>query len=207
MSDRGALTGSYNRAYRRPGPLFGLRPDPALMELVRRITPAGRALDIGAGDGRHTIFLARSGFAVEAIDISEAAVAQLCELARRGRLNVEARVGDCSEPDCIAGPYAMIVADTVLGHFEMDAARAIGRRIADALQPGGWLFVTALSADDPRESEFAGLSWTYYTRDELLSLFPAVRVETCEELRTVDHTHGKPHRHLVLRLIAQKEDA
>ena len=207
MTDRGALTGSYNSAYRRPGPLFGLRPDPALMELVRRITPSGRALDIGAGDGRHTIFLARSGFSVEAVDISEEAVAQLREVARRGRLDVEARVGDCADPDCIAGPYALVVADTVLGHFEMDRARGVGKRIAQSLAPGGWLFVTALSANDPRESEFADLSWTYYTRDEFVALFPGLRVETCEELRTVDHSHGKPHRHRVLRLIAQKEGA
>lgn len=207
MADKRALTGSYNEAYRRPGPLFGLRPDPALAALVATLTPSGRALDIGAGDGRHSIFLARSGFSVEAVDISEAAVARLSEFARRGRLPIEARVGDCGDPDCITGPYEMIVADTVLGHFEMDVALTIGARIAEALTPGGRLFVTALAADDPRESEFAGLSWTYYTRDELIALFPGLRIETCEELRTVDHTHGKPHRHHVLRLIAQREDS
>lgn len=207
MPDRGALTGSYNNAYQRPGPLFGLRPDPALARLVDTLEPSGRALDIGAGDGRHSILLARSGFTVEAVDISAEAVAKLREVARRGRLPIEARVGDCSEPECIAGPYELIVADTVLGHFEMPDALAIGRRIAAALAPGGWLFVTALSANDPRESEFASLSWTYYTRGELVELFPSLRIERCEEFATVDHGHGEPHRHRVLRLIAQKEDA
>jgi len=207
VADRDALTGSYNSAYGRPGPLFGLRPDRALAELVQAHAPSGRALDIGSGDGRHAIFLARNGFEVEAVDLSEQAVAKLAEVARRGRLPIEARVGDCGEPNCIRGPYDMIVADTVLGHFEMDVAGSVGRRIAEALAPGGWLFVTALSEDDPRESEFAGLSWTYFTRDELINLFPGLRVEECEELDTVDHTHGEPHRHCVLRLIAQREDA
>lgn len=206
MTDRGALKGSYDRAYRRPGPLFGLRPDPALVELVRERAPTGRALDIGAGDGRHSVFLARNGFHVEAVDISEQAVGRLRELARRGRLPIEPRVGDCADPQCIAGPYDMIVADTVLGHLAMDEARRIAGRIGEALAPGGWLFVTALSVADPRESEFAQLSWTYFTREELTGLFPGLRVERCEELSIVDRTHGEPHRHRVLRLIAHKED-
>jgi 2-polyprenyl-3-methyl-5-hydroxy-6-metoxy-1,4-benzoquinol methylase len=178
-----------------------------LTDLVDRCACAGRALDIGAGDGRHAIFLARSGFEVEAVDLSAEAVAKLQEVARRGRLPIKARVGDCGEPDCIRGPYDMIVADTVLGHFEMDVAELVGRRIAEGLAPGGWLFVTTLSDDDPRESEFAGLSWTYFTRNELVGLFPGLRIEQCEEFDTVDHTHGEPHRHCVLRLIAQREDA
>ncbi len=167
---------------------------------------SGRALDIGAGDGRHSIFLARNGFTVEAVDISEAAMKRLREYARRGRLPIEARVGDCTKPECISGPREMIVADTVLGHFAMDDARAIGQRIVDALSPGGWLFATALSNDDPRESEFAGLCRTYFSREEFLNLFSGLRIESCEHLSTVDHTHGEPHRHRVLRVIAQKED-
>jgi 2-polyprenyl-3-methyl-5-hydroxy-6-metoxy-1,4-benzoquinol methylase len=167
---------------------------------------SGHALDIGAGEGRHAIFLARNGFSVEAVDLSESAVTNLREFARRGRLRIQARVGDCADPDCIDGPYDLIVADTVLGHFEMDEARAVGKRIVEALAPGGWLFVTALSDEDPRESEFASLSWTYFSREELLALFPGLRVECYEHLSTIDRSHGAPHRHRVLRLIAQKEE-
>lgn len=205
MRDRRALRGSYNQAYRRPGPLFGLRPDRALEEIVHEHGPSGRALDIGAGDGRHSIFLARNGFTVEAVDISEKAVAKLRQFARRGHLPIEARVGDCAAPGCIAGPYQMIVADTVLGHFERAEATRIGALIADALAPGGWLFVTTFAQSDPRESEFADLCRTYFTREGLIVLFPKVRVERCEELAILDRTHGEPHRHCVLRLIAQKE--
>lgn len=206
MADRQRLGQSYDRAYDRTGPLFGLRPDPALAELVRERGLSGVALDIGAGDGRHSVLLARHGFTVEAIDVSEAGVAHIRQLARRAHLTINARVADISAPDAIAGPYHLIVADTVLGHVERDRLGEVGRRITDALAPGGWLFATALADDDPRESEFAPLSGTYFSAEELCALFPGVRVERCEKLSTVDHTHGRPHRHSVLRLIAQKED-
>jgi 2-polyprenyl-3-methyl-5-hydroxy-6-metoxy-1,4-benzoquinol methylase len=206
MADRDALTESYDDAYDRTGPLFGLRPDPALSQLIDEHSLRGRALDIGAGDGRHSVLLARHGLTVEAIDVSESGIAHIRQLARRAHLDITARVADVREPDAIGDTYDLIVADTVLGHFERDEATELGRRIADALTPGGRLFVSALADDDPRESEFADLSWTYYAPDELIALFPGLRVERCEKLDTVDRSHGTPHRHRVLRLIAYRED-
>lgn len=207
MSDRAPLRESYDDAYDRAGPLFGMRPDPALVQLLREQRLSGRALDIGAGDGRHCVLLARHGFEVEAIDVSEKGVKRIRELARRAHLRIAARVGDIADPDSITATYDLIVADTVLGHFERSEAAQIGSRVAAALAPGGWLFVTALADDDPRESEFAPLSQTYFSAEELISLFPGVRVESCEKLRTRDHSHGRPHRHSVLRLIARKDDS
>lgn len=206
MADRASVIESYDSAYRRSGPLFGLRPDPALRRLVREQGLCGEALDLGAGDGRHAVFLARHGFHVDALDISAPAVRHLAELARRGRLPISARQADISRPGAIRGRYDLIVADTVLGHFDSAEAERIARNVVDALLPGGWLFVTALSDADPRESEFAGLSWTYYSRARLLALFAPLCTERIEELDVTDRSHGTPHRHRLLRLIARKED-
>jgi len=207
MADRTTLIGSYDAAYRRSGPLFGLRPDPALRRLVRAEGLSGDALDLGAGDGRHAVFLARQGFRVEAVDIAAQAVRHLAELARRGRLPIAARHADISRPGAIRGRYDLVVADTVLGHFEPAEAERIAQAVVRALRPRGRLFVTALGDADPRESEFAGLSWTYYSRAQLLALFAELRTERIEELDVTDRSHGAPHRHRLLRLIARKEDA
>jgi 2-polyprenyl-3-methyl-5-hydroxy-6-metoxy-1,4-benzoquinol methylase len=205
LADRQAVRHSYNDAYRRPGPLFGMRPDPAIAQIVREHALSGRALDLGAGDGRHSVFLARNGFTVDAVDISEQAVAKLSRLALEEALPIHPRLGDCADPDCIRGPYEMVVADTVLGHFEAAEARRIGARIAAALAPGGRLFATAFAPDDPRRSEFAPLVRAYFEPAQLLALFPGLRTERCEKLALLDRTHGWPHEHRIVRLIAQKE--
>jgi len=205
LADRQAVRHSYNDAYRRPGSLFGMRPDPAVEQIVRERGLRGRALDLGAGDGRHSVFLARNGFTVDAVDISEQAVAKLSRHALEEALPIHPRLGDCTHPGCIAGPYEMVVADTVLGHFVAGEASRIGARIAAALAPGGWLFVTAFAPDDPRQSEFAPLVRAYFRPHELLALFPGLRTESCEELALLDRTHGWPHEHRIVRLIAQKE--
>ncbi|MEK6726529.1 MAG: methyltransferase domain-containing protein [Deltaproteobacteria bacterium] len=53
------------------------RRDPSrlLMDFIPSLT-VGRALDIACGEGRNSIYLARKGFNVDAIDISDAALAK-----------------------------------------------------------------------------------------------------------------------------------
>ena len=80
----------YDQAYGGGKPLFGPQPDLALAQLVIGKGLRGRALDLGAGDGRNAAFLAQHGFAVEAVDLSATAVAKLSSLARRTGLDIRA---------------------------------------------------------------------------------------------------------------------
>jgi len=49
---------------------FGKEPNPFLKKHIH-LLPKGKALDIATGEGRNAIFLARRGFDVDAVDISE----------------------------------------------------------------------------------------------------------------------------------------
>ena len=66
---------------------YDLSPAPWLraMEVsLREHPPGARALDIACGPGRHAIYLAELGFAVDALDISDVGLAHLnAELERR----------------------------------------------------------------------------------------------------------------------------
>ncbi|MFC4544337.1 class I SAM-dependent methyltransferase [Halosolutus amylolyticus] len=58
-------------------------PDDPIPALERRIEtlPEGRALDVATGTGRNAVFLAEHGYAVDAIDVSDEALAQARERA------------------------------------------------------------------------------------------------------------------------------
>lgn len=59
----------------KPVPFFVDAPDESLVEWVQASNVApGRALDLGCGNGRNAVFLARAGFAVEALDFSATAI-------------------------------------------------------------------------------------------------------------------------------------
>ncbi len=58
----------WEKEYKKKTFYWGLKPDPLLVKYLPQI-PKGKALDIGAGEGRNSFFLAKEGFEVEAIDI------------------------------------------------------------------------------------------------------------------------------------------
>ncbi|MGQ0836552.1 MAG: class I SAM-dependent methyltransferase [Gammaproteobacteria bacterium] len=69
-----------------------------VLELAQRSIPAGSSvLDFGCGPGRLSLLLARSGFRVRAVDISEGMIAQARTLDRQG-LDLEfERIGTSAE--------------------------------------------------------------------------------------------------------------
>jgi len=195
---------SFDPVYRSRDAVFGGSPDRALAELVEQRALTGRALDLGAGEGRNSFYLARRGFAVDALDISPRAVRELQLVARRHQLPVTAQSQDLRELKSRPGPYDLIVADTVLCHLPHAEARQVALDVIGLMGPGAWLYASAFAADDPRESEFAPLVQTYFEVEDFCHLFIELEHERCGQTSLVDHRHGPPHRHSLLQLVAQK---
>lgn len=137
MSDEATSREHWNERYGGEG--FEPFPDaPAqwLVEheaLLRDVAGGGapvRALDVACGDGRNARWLAELGFAVDAIDVSDVAVAALREVAAERGLRVDARALDLERDPLPAGPYDAIVC---LSYLQRDLFAPIAR----ALAPGG----------------------------------------------------------------------
>ena len=71
----------YNRQYSSNGALFGDQPEKLLSDNYRLIDNSKPVLDIGAGQGRHSLFLSRNGYAVEALEPSEVGLNQIAKAA------------------------------------------------------------------------------------------------------------------------------
>ncbi len=68
---------------------FKTAPNAFLMEAMREIKPAGKALDVGAGMGRNAIHLAKLGWDVTGIDLSAQGLAVMRANAEKAGLRVE----------------------------------------------------------------------------------------------------------------------
>ena len=99
-----------------------------------------RALDVASGSGRNALFLARAGWQVDAIDISEVALERLRERAEREGLPVRALACDLEPEDAVApplpvaGPYGLVL---VIRYTQL----SLLGRLAERLAPGGYLLV------------------------------------------------------------------
>ena len=129
-----------------------------LVDLIEReITPALNAhiLDIGCGRGRHAHALARRGYRVTGIDLSEAAIEEARATAADEGLDATTtfRVSNMRTPACEACADGVVNLFTSFGYFEEDAEneRALAA-MATALRPGGWLLQDFLNAPVVAES-------------------------------------------------------
>ncbi len=90
----------WNRKYRQQGP-NAVSGKPArwlvdhrhLIEQLLGRRSDRRALDVACGGGRHGLYLARLGFTVDALDISDVAIDRLRDRVRREGLAVDPRCG------------------------------------------------------------------------------------------------------------------
>lgn len=94
------------------------------------LLPTGRALEVACGDGRNTLWLARQGYVVDAIDIAAAGLARLARVARRERLPVCPVLADLTAPPLVQGAYAVVLNIRFLQRSLFDVLRR-------CVRPGG----------------------------------------------------------------------
>ena len=110
-------------------------PSPVLRSYEPSI-PDGRALDVAAGTGRNAVFLAEAGYAVDALDASREGLKIIGE--RAAERGIEDRIepirGDVTTYGFPTEAYELVT---------MSFFRSLDRfaDIAEALAPGGYLFV------------------------------------------------------------------
>lgn len=88
-----------DRYYQSPGRGWSARkaPPPPLVNLVRSgVVKAGRALDIGCGEGRASIYLAKRGFEVTGFDLSPRAIETARAKAEAAGLAIDFFVEDAT---------------------------------------------------------------------------------------------------------------
>ncbi|HEX8220871.1 MAG TPA: methyltransferase [Chloroflexia bacterium] len=112
------------------------------LDLISKLVPPGRALDIGSGTGNLTFKLLDRGFCVNAVDISEEMLGRLRRKAashpRKEALTIMHADADASIVEA-HGPYHVITFSSVLHHLP-DYEQTL-RRAAELLAPGGIIYV------------------------------------------------------------------
>lgn len=164
------------------------------------LLPKGTVLDVAAGQGRNTLFLASLGYTVEAADNDQAALTLLTSEAERLNLpNVRVRCIDLeARPDIQAGQYDAIVVFFFL-------YRPLVPLLVHALKPGGVLIYETFLIDNhlrhhhPRRREFC------LAHNELLHLAAGLRVLHYDEGER-NGGHGDQWA-FTARLVAEKEDS
>jgi len=147
---REALTaGFWDERYGGSDRVWSGRPNQRLVEQVADLRP-GAALDVACGEGADAVWLARQGWRVTAVDVSEVALARVAAHAEDEGVADRVRVGfyDALADPRPAGRHTFDLVTVSFLHVPQPDFAAIYRGIADAVAPGGRLLVTAHHPDD-----------------------------------------------------------
>jgi 2-polyprenyl-3-methyl-5-hydroxy-6-metoxy-1,4-benzoquinol methylase len=121
-------------------PIESTEPDPTLVDEIGSLRP-GRALDLGAGDGRNAIWLAERGWKVTAVDFSQVALERGRSRAEAGGVTVDWQLADLLEWSPEARAYDLVTLFFI--HLPRTERRGVYARAADAVAPGGTLLIVA----------------------------------------------------------------
>ena len=138
MSDRE----KWDERYSERGYAMGEEPSAFLVEhldVIIREAPGRVTLDVACGEGRNSIALARAGFDVFGVDISDAGLEKARDRAQRDGLAISFEHLDLSAEDVPDGPFDVIV---VFNYLQRDLLPKLYARLSD----GGFLVMESILA-------------------------------------------------------------
>lgn len=181
----------WNGKFSDPNTKFVRQPSRLLVDATRN-RPPGRALDLGMGEGRNTIFLAQRGWDATGVDISNVAVAQAKQHAAKAHVNISAITDDLDHYQFGINKWDLIALFYMHAWYQGTRPSSAQRLVA-ALKPGGRIVIEG----------FAGDQKFMFQSNELLRDFASLTILRYED--TEDEAEWAPGRrsHLI-RLVAEK---
>lgn len=153
----------WNQVFSVARPNIRTEANQFLVQIAAELRP-GAALDIGTGFGRNALDLARKGWTVTGIDVSDVGIEQLARQAVKEKLAVTALRQDAMAFDYGRNRWDLI-ALIYMGSFAKDLAS----RLTDALKPGGVIVIEHFwKAPDARLGYESKVVPTWYPQLEVL---------------------------------------
>jgi cyclopropane fatty-acyl-phospholipid synthase-like methyltransferase len=137
-----------------PVPWDHADPPPEVLDLIPTLPP-GRALDLGCGLGRASIFMARHGWQVDGIDFVAQAIAEARERVQQaGVTGISFHVGSVTDLDFLDGPYDFALDVGCAHNFTIDELRTYHQHLKRLLKAGAiYLFFAHIDPENEGEPE------------------------------------------------------
>jgi SAM-dependent methyltransferase len=157
--------------------IYGKSPARFLSENVHYIPPHSALLDMGMGEGRNAVFLARKGHKVTGIDISSVAIKKAQRLAKEFGVSIKSIEASLKDYKFKDGEF-----DGIVCLYYLD--RTLLRDMIRWVRPGGVIIFGSYTTSQMNVKNF---DMTHYKPEhflrpqELLTLFPGMVVLKYEE--------------------------
>lgn len=192
----------YEKLYSEQKNVWGSEPLPLVKNILKYKT-SGSVLDLGAGEGRNSLFLASKGFNVEAIDFSDTAIEKLKNFAKEKNISVKAEAANMLNYE-IEGLKDIIVSTYIFHHLTHDDVYKLIKKIKTKTNRGGLNVISAFL----EKGDLVSYSRNFLlAREELKNLYSDWKVLEYEEKEVKllkKKLDGGPMFNISAEIIAQK---
>lgn len=173
----------WDKRYAENSYVYGKAPAVSLAKYADYLAEGSRILDVGMGEGRNAVFLARRGHQVVGVDISQVAIKKARLLAQESGVRIETITKSMNSYEAPDGYF-----DAIICYYFVD--RELHQKFLKWLRPGGILIYEAYTQLQKNKDGLKELDpRSYLDQGELLTLFPAFQVLVYEEPdHREDHT-------------------
>lgn len=184
---------------------WGTEPSSLCLKILELMPPTRplRLLDIGCGEGKDAVFMARCGYIVSAFDITESGVDKARRLAERAGVCIDAFRADANDfrPDT---HFDIVFSSGALHYIRPELRGEIFSSYQQHTNADGLhamnVFVQKPFIAPPPEIETC---YNWHT-GELFNLYHSWKMERCEEIIFDCDSSGIPHQHCMDVMIARK---
>jgi cyclopropane fatty-acyl-phospholipid synthase-like methyltransferase len=213
----------YDQTYRNTENYFGKEPEPLLKNHLHLLDKSHRILDLGVGQGRHSFFLARQGFQVDALDPSGVAIEKVSARAAQEGLSIRTFQSGFESFVPPTDFYSGILIFGLIQILPWEAIELLLHKIKEWTRVGSLVFIRAFTTSDRSfahtlqsqewstigRNSFAdghGKFRTYLEPDEILDLLGDYKPIYHWEGLGPEHRHadGPTERHAEVEAIFQR---
>jgi tellurite methyltransferase len=196
----------YDERYNSENYYWGTAPGEMCLKVLQFIPPTKRLklLDIGCGEGKDAVFLARCGYDVTAFDISEVGIEKARKLAEKAGVDVKifkANINDYRLDE----KYDILYSTGVFHYIKPELRREIIENYKSSVNKDGFValqtFVVKPFIDKAPDSEECDCDWL---SGELAGYFHDWCIEECPEYVFDCASSGVPHKHVANKVFARK---
>lgn len=207
---QGATGTKYEEKYKQDGYYWGITPNRLCYEIMKLMPPTKpyRVLDIGCGEGKDAVFLAKNGYQVTAFDLADSGLKKARDLASRNMAEVDFFQANVNEI-VLKDTYDIIFSSGVFHYLQPEKRKSFVEMLKEHTAEGGLNVINVFVekpfidvAPDLEESE-KKIKKPWHT-GELDTFYHDWLFHERTELIFDCNSGGVPHKHCMDVVIAQK---
>lgn len=164
-----------------------------------------RILDLGCGDGRNALYLAKKGFVVDCVDISENGIDKINKLSEE--INVEINTFICDVKNFeYKEKYEMIIAHGLLQFIDRQYQQSIIENIKQHTKENGFNIISVFTDEEPAPEDLKEIMVGVFKKGEIKEYYKNWKIRLFESKKFHDeHDGGIKHYHSSDKLVVQKK--